>query len=133
MIGTFPLLEVPTGDAGRGLGNGKTWAKLPLWAQKSWGKWTACGGGGLAINTAPGQRSYPFGGLLMQRQITDQLTLGGELFTQGKTADDGKATAIANFGGYYNVTKNFSLLFTAGHSVAGERHLVSYLGFYWTW
>lgn len=36
-IGIFPMAEVPTGDAGRGLGNGKTWFRLPLWVQKSWG------------------------------------------------------------------------------------------------
>jgi len=36
-IGIFPMAELPTGDAGRGLGNGRTWFRLPLWMQKSWG------------------------------------------------------------------------------------------------
>lgn len=31
-IGTFPMAEVATGDAGKGLGNGRTWFRLPLWA-----------------------------------------------------------------------------------------------------
>jgi hypothetical protein len=36
-IGTFPMIEIPTGDADRGLGNGRAWFRLPIWAQKSWG------------------------------------------------------------------------------------------------
>jgi hypothetical protein len=132
-IGMFPLLEVSTGDAGRGLGNGRTWARFPLWAQKSWGPWTTYGGGGYTLNQAPGQKDYFFAGWLLQRDLSEQLTLGGEIFAQGKTANDGKATKFMNFGGFYNFTKNFSLLFTAGHSIAGENHLISYLGLYWTW
>jgi hypothetical protein len=46
MIGTFSMLEIPSGSAARGLGVGQTWARLPLWAQKSFGKWTTYGGGG---------------------------------------------------------------------------------------
>ena len=132
-IGTFPLLEVDTGDSSRGLGNGRTWAKFPIWAQKSWGPWTTYGGGGYAVNPAPGQRDYLFAGWVLQRDLSEQLTLGGELFSQGKTTDDSKATTFVNFGGFYNFNKGFSLLFTAGHSIAGERHLISYLGLYWTW
>ena len=46
MVGIFPLIETPTGDAGRGLGTGQTSFYLPLWIQKSWGSWTTYGGGG---------------------------------------------------------------------------------------
>lgn len=52
-VGIFPLLEIPTGNANQNLGNGVTWAKFPIWAQKSWGQWTSYGGGGYAINSAP--------------------------------------------------------------------------------
>jgi len=31
MVGVFPQLEIPTGDANRGLGNGRAWGKFPLW------------------------------------------------------------------------------------------------------
>ena len=132
-VGIFPMLEVSTGDADRGLGNGRTWAKFPVWAQKSWGPWTTYGGGGYAINEAPGQRDYLFGGWLLQRDFDEHLTLGGEIFSQGRTADTSRATTFANFGGFYNFTKNFSFLFSVGHSIAGESHLISYLGLYWTW
>ncbi len=88
-IGIFPMIELPSGNEDRGLGNGKARERLPLWIQKSWGPWTTYGGGGYAINPAPEQRNYGFGGWLLQRDIGELLTLGGELFLQGATSDGG--------------------------------------------
>ena len=59
--GVFPLVELTTGDPNRNLGNGKTWYKLPLWLQKSWGSWTSYGGGGYALNRASRMRNYGYG------------------------------------------------------------------------
>ena len=132
-IAVFPLLELPTGNASRGLGNGQPWGKLPVWLQKSWGPWTTYGGGGYAINPAAGQRNYPFAGWLVQRDLGEHLTLGGEIFTQGRMADDGRAFTVFNVGGTCKVTSHFSLLFTGGHTLLGERHFIGYLGLYWTW
>lgn len=132
-MGTFPLFEISTGDADKGLGNGKNWVKLPIWAQKSWEPWTTYGGVGYAVNPAAGQRNYLYAGWLVQRDFGEHLTLGAELFTQGKTADGGQATTFANFGGFLNLSKNISILFSAGHNISGEKHLISYLALYWTW
>ena len=55
MVGIFPLIELPTGDGDRGLGNGKVQVFLPLWFQKSWGPWQTYGGGGYWINPGTGQ------------------------------------------------------------------------------
>ncbi len=132
-IGVFPMAELPTGEANRGLGNGRTWFRLPLWLQKSWGPWTTYGGGGEVLNSAPGQRNYPFAGWLVQRDFGPHLTLGGELWAQDRDTDTDHGYAALNFGGYYNFTEHFSLLFSAGHSVAGDNHLLWYFGLYWTW
>jgi hypothetical protein len=132
-MGIFPMAELPTGDASRGLGNGRTWFRLPLWLQKSWGPWTTYGGGGAALNSAPGQRNYPFGGWLAQRDFGPHLTLGGEVFGQGQDTDSDHGFAALNFGGSYNFSEHFSLLFSAGHSVTGDNHLLWYFGLYWTW
>jgi hypothetical protein len=132
-IGVFPLIETSTGDAEKGLGNGMTWYYLPLWLQKSFGSWTTYGGGGYVINPAPGMRNYWFSGWLLQKDLSEKLTLGGELFAQGPETTNAEYTIIANLGGYWNFTPDFSLLFSAGHSVAGEEHMVSYLSLYWTW
>jgi Putative MetA-pathway of phenol degradation len=132
-IAIFPAVELPTGDAGRGLGNGRSWFKLPVWAQKNWGPWTTDFGGGAALNSAPGQRDYAYGGWLLQREFGEHLTLGGEIFAQGQDTDDDQGYAALNFGGTYNVNEHFSLLLSAGHSIAGEEHLLWYFGLYWTW
>jgi len=135
-VGIFPMLELPVGNADRGLGNGRAWWTLPLWFQKSFGPWTTYGGGGRAFNSAPGARNYSFGGWLVQRSITDRLTFGGEVFAQGAPSVDSSRATYVNFGGYYNgigICGGCSLLFRAGHTVAGESHAEAYLGLYWTW
>lgn len=132
-IGIFPMAELNTGDSDKGLGNGKTWWRLPVWLQKSWGPWTTYGGAGYVINRATGQKNYPFAGWLLQKDLNEKLTLGGEVFARGKDAEDGKSASILNFGGIYKFTPDFNLLFSAGHSVGGESHTIAYLGLWWAW
>jgi hypothetical protein len=69
----------------------------------------------------------------LQRDFWPHLTLGGELFAQGQDTDNNRGFAALNFGGQYNVDEHFSLLFSAGHSVAGDDHTLWYFGLYWTW
>jgi hypothetical protein len=135
-VGVFPMLELPTGDAEKELGNGRAWGMIPLWLQKSWGSWTTYGGGGVALNSAPGMKNYVFGGWLLQRAISDSLILGGELFYQGAPSEDVGRSTFFNVGGFYSGIRacgGCSLLFRAGSTVAGEVHHEGYLGLYWTW
>lgn len=132
-IGVFPMAEIATGNAGLGLGNGRTWFRLPIWIQKSWGPWTTYGGGGYAIDTAAGMRNYDFGGWLVQRDFGEHWTLGGEVFSQGATTTDGQFTTLYNVGGYYKPNDTVNILFSLGHSIAGERHAIGYFGLYFTW
>jgi hypothetical protein len=131
-VGIFPMAELNTGDSDKGLGNGKTWWRLPVWIQKSWGEWTTYGGGGYVVNRAEGQKSYPFAGWLLQKDIGEKWTLGGEVFARAKDTEDGRSTTLVNLGGYYKFTPEFNLLFSAGHSVGGERHTIAYLGLWWS-
>jgi hypothetical protein len=132
-LAVFPGLTLPTGDANRGLGNGRASYHLPLWAQKSFGSWTVDAGGGVFLNPAPGERDYPYGGVLLQRDFGNHLSLGGEVFAQGQDADDDRGFAALNFGGSYNFTEHFSVQASIGHSIAGDEHTLWYFGFYWTW
>jgi len=52
--------------------------------------------------------------------------------TEADTRTD-YGSSPANFGGCYNFTPDFSLLFSAGHSLAGDEQRIAYLGLYWTW
>jgi hypothetical protein len=137
MIGTFTMFEIPTGSAPKGLGVGKTWYKLPLWAQKSFGPWTTYGGGGETIVPVKGYRNYPFAGWLLQRDIGKKWTIGTEVFYHGPegiaTAQTRPATLI-DFGGYYKFRDpGFQLLFCYGHTAIGQPETYAYLGLYWTW
>jgi hypothetical protein len=113
-VGIFPLVEIPTGNAKRGLGAGEWQEFLPLWLQKDWGDWTSYGGGGYWINPGPGNRDYWFFGWLLQKKITEELTLGGELFHQTANTMDGHASSGFNLGAQYDFTDHDHLLFSAG-------------------
>ncbi len=132
-VGVFPMLELPTGNSARGLGNGHVWLRLPVWIQKSRGPWTTYGGGGVVVNHAPGAKDAPFAGWLLQKQLSDRWTLGGEVFYQGAPTDDARFSTLFDAGGYYTIHGALSLLFMSGHSIAGETHTVGYLGLYYTW
>ena len=113
-VGIFPLVELPTGEARRGLGAGYVQAFLPVWGQKDFGKWTTYGGGGYWINPGPGNRDYWYVGWLLQRQVTDKLAIGTEVFhtTSNMVGHDG-VTGF-NVGGQYDITEHYHLLFSAG-------------------
>jgi hypothetical protein len=115
--GVFPLIEAPTGDARRGLGTGHTHAFLPLWIQKSFGDWTTYGGGGYWINPGGGNKNYWFAGWLLQRQVTKQLAIGGELFHQTAVTIGGHDSSGFNLGGIYDITDNHHILFSAGRGI----------------
>lgn len=132
-IGIFPLADIPNGDSSKGLGNNKVAWKLPVWIQKSWGDWTTYGGGGYSIDKNEGAKNSWFGGWLLQKDIGEKWTLGGEVFGQGKDTPDARTTTFLNFGGFYKFTPDFNLLFSAGHSVSGDHHTVAYLGLWWAW
>jgi len=134
-IGTFTMFEVPSGDSSHGLGVGKTWYKVPLWAQKSFGPWTTYGGGGVTVIPVAGYRDYPFAGWLLQREFSKKLTLASEVFYHGRATADSRYSTGLDLGGYYKFhgADRFQLLFCYGHSVAGQPETYGYLGLYWTW
>ena len=143
-VGIFPFFELPSGDASKTLGVGGMWYRMPLWLQKSWGpedrQWTSYGGGGEVVNSsvgyANGYKDYPFSGLLVQRQLTQKLTLGTELYghgAEGPAATSTRAATMLDLGGIYEFKPGFDLLFAAGRSIYGQPETYTYLSLYWTW
>jgi hypothetical protein len=132
-VGIFPFLELPSGNQNKGLGAGHVRVFLPVWVQKSFGDWTTYGGGGYWINQDDnlGDKNFWYAGWLLQRKITDKLTLGGEIFHQ--TADNvARADSTGfNLGGSYDFDEHNHLLFSAGRAFqnASTTNLYSwYLG-----
>ncbi len=113
-IGTFPLVEIPSGDAHEGLGNGKARYFLPVWLQKDLGKWTTYGGGGYWINPGEGNRNWWFSGVLLQYSFAEDFYLGGEVFHQTADTSSGKDSTGFNLGGGLPLSGKFQILFSAG-------------------
>ncbi|MEI6534315.1 MAG: hypothetical protein WCN98_03165 [Verrucomicrobiaceae bacterium] len=126
-VGIFPLVELPTGNSDKGLGNGKTQVFVPLWIQKEFGKWTTYGGGGYWFNPGEGNRDYWYAGWEVQRKLTESLTAGIEV--QFRTADtvDARNSFALNAGGIWDLSEKYHILFSAGHTVSGRREFQGYL------
>ena len=140
MIGTFVMMEIPTGNSSLGLGAGGPSWKIPLYAQKTIGPWTIDGGGGIDVSSdVPGGRNYPFGGTIIQREVSKKLTIGPELFAHGRPALDPALSKYAvdlDFGCIYTFSlkrPGFQLMSAYGHSIAGQSENYAYLALYWTW
>jgi hypothetical protein len=131
-VGTFPLVELPTGPASRDLGSGYTQVFLPIWLQKSFGedkKWTTYGGGGFWYTPGNSYRNFYRFGWEVQRDLSEQLTLGAEVFHETPTAVGIKGHTAFNVGGYWNFDEHQHLLFSAGRDIEGPNRFSCYLGF----
>jgi hypothetical protein len=136
-IGTFTMLEVPTGSYSKALGIGRVWYKLPVWVEKDEGAWTFDGGAGYAVVRQFQYRNFLYGGFLVKRQINKKLEMGVEIFSharEGLAAPQTQSSTLFDVGGYYHFKNpNFQFLFAYGHSVAGQTENYAYLGLYYTW
>lgn len=128
-IGVFPIVEIPTGDKGKQLGHGKLQAYLPVWFQKSYGNFTTYGGGGFWYNPGKERKNWMFAGWELQYDFSKAVTLGGELYYHTADKEDAKSDAGFNIGGFINLNENNHLLFSLGHSVAGEEAISGYIGY----
>ena len=131
-IGIFPLVEIPTGNQEKGLGNGHAQCFLPLWLQKDFGKWTTYGGGGYWINPGAGNKNYWFSGILLQYSFSDTFYLGGEIFYQTADTVDAKNSIGFNVGGGVPLVSHFQLLFSAGRGLTNtsSNGFSYYIGLY---
>ena len=136
-IGSFTMFEMPTGSYSKGLGVGRVWYKLPLWAAKDIGPWSLDGGMGYAVVPQDQYRNYLYGGFLVKRVISERLELSAEVFSharEGFATAQTEASTMLDAGGYYHFrTPGLQLLFAYGHSVAGQTENYAYLGLYRTW
>lgn len=136
-IGTFTMLELPTGNADKGLGVGRVWYKLPLWMEKEFGPWSLVGGAGYTYVHQTLYRSYPYGGFLVKRVLNERLELSIESFSharEGFAAAQTQGSSMIDAGGYYHFKQpGLQLLFAYGHSVHGQTENYGYVGLYKTW
>ncbi|HEY3855828.1 MAG TPA: hypothetical protein VGO67_15675 [Verrucomicrobiae bacterium] len=132
-VGVFPLFEVPAGSEKDNFGNGHLQAYLPLWIQKSWGKWTAYGGAGYGINSFSGNGNWGFGGAVLQNQILTNVLVGVEVYHQTQSQIDfpNQGTAF-NVGTVIDLSEQHHLLFSAGRSICGPIGFQCYIAYQFT-
>ncbi len=131
-IATFPIVEVPTGNAAKGFGNGKPQLYLPLWLQKDIGNWTIYGGAGYWINPGEGNRNWDFSGILVQYNFSSDFFLGAELFHQTPSSNNAGDNTGIHVGGGIPLAQNTQILFSAdaGNGITSYKHFSYYLGLY---
>lgn len=128
-IGTFPLVEIPSGSSSKGLGEGHTKFLIPLWLQKSWGEWTTYGGGGYWHNPGPDNKNYWFAGWVLQREITKAITVGAELFHATKSKQDSSDRTGFNVGAIINLSEDHHILFSVGRDFHGDNLFTFYTAY----
>jgi hypothetical protein len=128
-VGVFPLVEVPTGSESKGLGSGRTQVYLPLWLQKSWGKFTTYAGAGWWYNPGEGQKNWTFMGWEAQYDFSDLLTFGGELYHQTADEEAGTSSTGFNVGGFINITESHHILVSFGQTFSRSETVTGYIGY----
>jgi len=130
--GLFPLLEIPSGNAADGLGNGHAQVFLPLWLQKDFGDWTVYGGGGYGLNSGTGNQNWGFAGAVVQRQVTKDFLLGAEIYHRTTMTTGGRDDTAFNVGTVVDFSEQQHLLFSAGRSLDGPTDFQCYLAWQFT-
>jgi hypothetical protein len=120
---------LPTGDRGRGLGDGGSAFVFPLLAQRNWEKWTLYGNVGYWWQGADDTRNYFYAGAVLEREINKRLELGVELFGNSPKERGGRSEMAFNVGGTWKLSKHFNLLFSGGRDIVGDTHAMAYIGF----
>lgn len=129
MVGIFPLVEIPSGSELRGLGNGKAQVYLPLWLQKSFGKWMTYGGTGYWINPGEDRKNWWYFGWLLQRQVTEKLNIGTEIYHTTPADNFSSSETRFNIGFVYDFNDKNHLLVSTGRGFNGPVKAQMYVGY----
>jgi hypothetical protein len=114
----FPQVFIPVGAASR---TTPITELLPIWLQKSFGAWTSFGGGGFVNNPGSGNRDFVIYGWALQRQLTNNLALGGELFGQTRSSVDLPASTAAGLAALYDFSDEWHLVGSVNTGVVDAR------------
>ena len=128
-VGIFPLLELPTTNKANLVGNRYMQVFLPVWIQKTWGKFTTYGGSGYWVNPGTNNKNWIFAGWEGQYDFSRVLTLGGEIFYQTANTRDGNSDVAFKLGGFVNLNVENHILFSFGKSLRTEDDYSGYFGY----
>ena len=130
-IGIFPIVEIPTINNSE-FSNGSFQVYLPIWIQKSWGKFTTYGGGGYWINSGADNKNWFYVGWQAQYDFSKFISLGTEIYYHSEDSKDSHSAAGITLGGSLNFTEKFHFIFSVGHTLLNDNYTTSYIGILWT-
>jgi hypothetical protein len=128
-LGTFPLVELPTGSTRAGLGSGTAQLFLPLWIQKSFGDWLSYGGAGIWVDPGQRHRHWWFFGWLLQVQVAPSVALGAELFHVTRRESGTSHDTRFNVGMVIDLNERDHLLASAGRGLSGPNLFQGYIAY----
>jgi hypothetical protein len=128
-IGTFIMVEIPTGNSVRGLGNGAAQVFIPLWLQKSWGSWTTYGGGGYGFNTVKDGQNWWYVGWQAQFSFPMLATLGAEVFYTTSHEKGGDSDFSFNIGLIVDITGHHHIMLSVGRDIIGPVEVQGYIAY----
>ncbi len=127
-LAVFPRVILPT--SGPNFGSGLVSMRLPLWAQKDFGKWSLFGGGSYTTNPGDGNRGFWSAGAVLTRNFSDRVSMGLEVNHEGPAVDGGTGVTAVQVGGVYKLSEPLSLEFAVGPGFedrGGPTHYYGYL------
>jgi Putative MetA-pathway of phenol degradation len=114
-VALFPRVILPS--ASGNVGDRHASFLLPIWLEKDFGKWSAFGGGGCALNNGDGAKDYCQFGWAVTREITPALHLGAEIYHQSADIRGGRATTGLGAGAVYDLSEHYHLMASLGPGV----------------
>lgn len=114
-VAFFPRVFLPAGTSA--VGERHVSLLLPLWIGRSWGAWSAFGGGGCTLDRGGGAQSFcEFGGALT-RDVAPGLNVGAEIYHQGAGTVGGRASTYLGFGATFDLNENLHVMASGGPGI----------------
>ena len=118
-VAIFPHIFIPVGTAAHST---PVTELLPVWLQKSFGPWTTFGGGGWTSNPGAGNRSFAVYGCALQRQISDKLALGFEVFGETRSSVASGASTAIGLAALYDFSDHWHLIGSVNTGLRGREN-----------
>jgi hypothetical protein len=107
---------------------------LPLWLGKDFAGGTSVfGGGGYEINPGPGNRNFWQAAVAVTHDVSDKVSVGGEVAWQQPDSAGGTNQTRAGVGSIVKLSEHYALLFSGGPTWADHRtsyHFYAALGLF---
>ena len=114
-VALFPQVFIPVGPLNHGA---PVTELLPIWIQKSLGAWTGFGGAGYTFNSGSGNRDYVIYGGALERQWTEDFSVGAELFGQSSDHVHGRCATAIGIAAQYDFSRLWHVIGSVNTGIA---------------